>query len=211
MPTSPIRISICIGSDVFARGLYELLKEKQAQMGLDRVQLSLDPPEQLIHRLAKDVDLLILDQIHCDVVAPHLNELRCSPRVVLVSEQRHPGVRRCELLKRGCGFFPARVQQDQLVNLFEVVLNCTRSPGENPCCRRCPLAISRQPEPLSLTDREKEVLILIGQLKGNSEIAESLGVSPKTVETHCANIKLKLDLSNSKQLLKAAIDWVEGR
>jgi DNA-binding NarL/FixJ family response regulator len=60
-----------------------------------------------------------------------------------------------------------------------------------------------------LTDREIEVFELIGQAKGNHEIACQLGISPRTVDTHRANIREKLDLEDSNELTRHAIRWVE--
>jgi DNA-binding CsgD family transcriptional regulator len=40
------------------------------------------------------------------------------------------------------------------------------------------------------------------------QIAEKLHLSPKTVETYRENIKAKLNLSNSTQLTKPAVQWV---
>lgn len=59
----------------------------------------------------------------------------------------------------------------------------------------------------ALTDRELEVLLLIGKGYGSQQIAQQLHISIKTVETHRANIKLKLKLENSGALLQFAIRW----
>src|SRR5207244_12068813 len=47
-----------------------------------------------------------------------------------------------------------------------------------------------------LSDRELEILELIGKGKDVREIAKLLHLSPKTVETHRSHIKDKLDLKN---------------
>ena len=60
-----------------------------------------------------------------------------------------------------------------------------------------------------LSDREMEVLMWIGKGYGSNQIAEQLHLSVKTVETHRANIKLKLKLSSSNELLKCAIGWAQ--
>jgi DNA-binding NarL/FixJ family response regulator len=60
-----------------------------------------------------------------------------------------------------------------------------------------------------LSDREFEVLQLIGQGKGTSEIAQHLHLSGKTVEAHRANIKRKLDLKTGPELVRYAVRWVE--
>jgi DNA-binding NarL/FixJ family response regulator len=59
-----------------------------------------------------------------------------------------------------------------------------------------------------LTDRELEILELIGRGKDVREIARELHLSPKTVETHRAHIKEKLDLKNARQVARFAVQWV---
>ena len=60
-----------------------------------------------------------------------------------------------------------------------------------------------------LTDRELEVYQWIGRGRGTRQIAETLHLSKKTVETHCANIKKKLRLSSSPQLMSSAVRWMQ--
>src|SRR5437667_6341020 len=62
-----------------------------------------------------------------------------------------------------------------------------------------------------LSDRELEILELIG--KGNEvrQIAKLLHLSPKTVETHRAHIKDKLDLKNSREVARFAQPWLSAR
>jgi DNA-binding NarL/FixJ family response regulator len=66
---------------------------------------------------------------------------------------------------------------------------------------------SRRPPRGSLSERELEVLQFIGQGYSTQKIAEELHVSVKTVETHYANIKNKLDLKNSHELIQYAVKW----
>jgi len=56
-----------------------------------------------------------------------------------------------------------------------------------------------------LTAREREVLKLVAQGKSNSEVAEVLRISVRTVETHRANLMNKLDLRNTAELVKYAV------
>ena len=58
-----------------------------------------------------------------------------------------------------------------------------------------------------LTDREREVLTLIGRGLGTRDIARQLTVSVKTVETHQARIKEKLGLTHVRELTRAAVNW----
>ncbi len=59
-----------------------------------------------------------------------------------------------------------------------------------------------------LTDREFEVLGLIGQGKEPNEIARLLHLSIKTVDTHRGHIKEKLGLRNGTELIHYATRWV---
>ena len=62
-----------------------------------------------------------------------------------------------------------------------------------------------------LSDRELEILELIGKGKEVREIAKLLHLSPKTVETHRAHIKDKLDLKNSREVARFALQWLSVR
>ena len=51
-----------------------------------------------------------------------------------------------------------------------------------------------------LTEREKEVLLLIAEGRANKEIAEELHISIKTVKTHVSNLLMKCELEDRTQL-----------
>jgi DNA-binding NarL/FixJ family response regulator len=59
----------------------------------------------------------------------------------------------------------------------------------------------------SLSDRELEVLELIGNGLGSREIAEKLLVSIKTIESHREHLKAKLGLSRGTDLVSYAFNW----
>jgi DNA-binding NarL/FixJ family response regulator len=62
-----------------------------------------------------------------------------------------------------------------------------------------------------LTDREAEVLLMIGKGNSTASIAQELGLSVKTVETHQAHIKEKLGLSNAREMSQFAVNLVNYR
>ena len=62
-----------------------------------------------------------------------------------------------------------------------------------------------------LSNRELQVLSLIGRGQSSREAAESLGLSVKTVETHRQSLKRKLNLATNAQLLQYAINWYASR
>jgi DNA-binding NarL/FixJ family response regulator len=59
-----------------------------------------------------------------------------------------------------------------------------------------------------LSDRELEVLHHLGKGHGTREIAVTLNLSVKTVETHRAHIKEKLGVKDSAEMVRFALDWV---
>jgi len=62
-----------------------------------------------------------------------------------------------------------------------------------------------------LSDRELEILELIGKGHEVRQIAKLLNLSPKTVETHRAHIKDKLGLKNSREVARFALQWLSAR
>jgi len=70
---------------------------------------------------------------------------------------------------------------------------------------------SRVDSPLgALSDRELQVFRLIGAGRKNREIALTLRVSVKTVESHREHIKAKLKLESSGELIRRAAEWDEN-
>jgi DNA-binding NarL/FixJ family response regulator len=62
---------------------------------------------------------------------------------------------------------------------------------------------SRLKDPL--TPREREVLQLLSEGRGNKEIGAELGISPKTAETHRARLMTKLGLHSLASLVRYAV------
>jgi DNA-binding NarL/FixJ family response regulator len=63
----------------------------------------------------------------------------------------------------------------------------------------------------NLSNRELQVLQLLGAGLTSRNIAAKLGLSVKTIETHRENIKHKLGISNAVELVRYATNWLEGR
>lgn len=88
----------------------------------------------------------------------------------------------------GGGIYLSEVMSNKVLHHFA---------AGSPAAEHSPLA--------DLTDREIEVFRLIGKGHSTREIAEQLHISVKTVESYQANIKDKLSLKNSRELLQWAI------
>jgi DNA-binding NarL/FixJ family response regulator len=60
-----------------------------------------------------------------------------------------------------------------------------------------------------LSDRELEILALVGSAHSTRRIGERLNISMKTVEAHRSNIKQKLGITSSQELVRYAICWAQ--
>lgn len=78
------------------------------------------------------------------------------------------------------------------------------SPGET---RLKPDAVAPKTGPVRsrLTPREREIVQLLAEGRSNKQVADALGISPATVETHRKNILGKLHLHSTADLVRYAI------
>jgi len=60
-------------------------------------------------------------------------------------------------------------------------------------------------ESSTLTPREREIVQLVGEGRSTKELADKLGISPKTAETHRTNIMRKLNLHSVSEVVRYAI------
>jgi NarL family two-component system response regulator LiaR len=85
----------------------------------------------------------------------------------------------------------ARLHPDITRKLMQQVSKARNTPQENPVN--------------GLTEREKEVLLLVANGSNNREIAQQLFISEKTVKTHVSHILCKLHLEQRTQLVIYAV------
>ena len=62
-----------------------------------------------------------------------------------------------------------------------------------------------------LSNRELQILQMIGRGMSTREAAAALNLSIKTVESHRQRIKRKLNLATGSQLVQYAVNWFSGR
>jgi DNA-binding NarL/FixJ family response regulator len=62
-----------------------------------------------------------------------------------------------------------------------------------------------------LSDRELEVLTLLGRGLSSKDIAGRLHLSQKTVDSHRTHLKEKLNLSGAPELVRFAFEWVSSQ
>jgi two-component system response regulator NreC len=109
--------------------------------------------------------------------------------VILKSEAHHFLVEAIESLARHKPFFTDKVSEILFSNMLE------RAQGDRDA--------SEPGERLSV--REREIVQLIAEGKSNKEVAEALGISVRTAETHRASILRKLKVDSVAGLVRYAI------
>jgi DNA-binding CsgD family transcriptional regulator len=130
--------------------------------------------------------------------APRLPPYRCptcKSRVIFYCFAcRWPILTLPDLEQPRCGNCTARLRGDE--RLFERMRNVGSKPPKEESTRNCGA---------SLSPRELDVLKLLVTGKRNKEVASSLGISPKTVDSYLWRIKQKTNAPSSIHLVHYAI------
>ena len=152
-------------------------------------------------------DVLLASSVLPDMTGAQLSEqIRAvSPRTrtVILCEELDGDWRR--LARSG----DVRIVQPESCSLRTLLATIQESPIVFPASTRTAgpgRASGRQATEMSaLSPRERQILRLVGAGETNREIAETLGISVRTVEVHKNNIKIKLSLRRSYDLTVVAI------
>jgi len=159
------------------------------------------------------------DVIVMDIAMPHLNGTEATRRVlevcpdcrVLILSQHESCDHILDALWAGASGF--LLKRDAGADLAEGI-RAVRQWGAvlHPCAARTLLdaylsceCADRRDSYEHLTDREREILILVAEGHTNQQIADLLHVSPKTVDGHRTSLMSKLDLHDRTEVVKYAL------
>jgi DNA-binding NarL/FixJ family response regulator len=214
-PTSTAKKSILLVDDhpIFRQGLEAFLKKNQPDFVCSHADAPMAALES-IRRSPPDiaiVDVSLAGANGIELVARIVAELPQISVVVLSMHDEPAYVLRA--LKAGAKAYviktdPPRELSEAITNLVSGQFFLSTRLRHNPIFKILSGAESFLGR---LTDREAEVLIMIGKGQSTAAIAEELSLSIKTVETHQAHIKEKLELSSGKELARFAADLVHYR
>ena len=113
----------------------------------------------------------------------------------------------------GRGYLMKREPAKQVIQAIRHILDGNVYVSDRMSDRILQIFSGRPPAPSSavetLSPREFEIFEQIGGGRGTRDIAERLHISVKTVEVHRANIKRKLGLKGTAELVRAAVRWFE--
>jgi DNA-binding NarL/FixJ family response regulator len=159
------------------------------------------------------------DIVLMDFAMPNLNGLQATMQIkknnptvkILILTMYETGPHVYEILRAGAsGYVLKKAPTQELISAIEAVFH-----GEAFLCPSVAKQVlekyleqaeaREKADNGELTKRELELLGLIAEGKANKEIAELLGISIHTVQTHRLNLMKKLDVHDSTQLVRYAI------
>ncbi|NCT68658.1 MAG: response regulator transcription factor [Rhodanobacteraceae bacterium] len=202
----PASLLIAVSSALIQRGLIELVKEVPALEYRGSASDALGVASAL---QGQRPDVLIID----DALAPVLRDLRRDvhvPRVLLLSARAHLGTEPASATAGVCGVLRVWTAAKHVRVLLSMIGNCEAPRPNQGHCSSCPLRSTLALPRLPLSARECTVFQGIGRGESNLQIARELGLSVKTIETHCESIKRKLALPTAAALIEAAFGWRRG-
>jgi DNA-binding NarL/FixJ family response regulator len=107
------------------------------------------------------------------------------------------------------GYIMKQASAEEFLAAIRTVLNDDVYLSPNCSSTLLKSMVSQRQQPTNildkLSDRELEIVRLIGEGFTTREIANDLGISVKTVESHRGNIRLKLKLKSGAELIRFAL------
>lgn len=202
----PIRILIAEDQQLVRQGLAALLKAEDVEVVGDAEdgEVAVD----MARSLRPDIVLMDLSMPVLDGVEATRRIKRVAPQIkVLILTVANCERRVAEALAAGAdGYALKKMGHEELMTAISAVRSGKHylGPGLNEEAVR-EFLDGADTVAVALTAREREVLRLIAQGLKNREIAETLSIAIKTVETHRTKIMQKLDLHNSAELATYAM------
>jgi DNA-binding NarL/FixJ family response regulator len=210
--SAPAKILIVDDHPIVRHGLEQLIGDAP---GLVVCGSAASPAEALeaIRRLEPDlviIDLSLGDESGLDLIKEIKTQSDLPMLVLSMHDEAYYADR---VLRAGAmGYIMKQAAAAELIaaihQVFEGKVYLSESMAASMLTRMVGRKIVKGGTPVDhLTDRELQVLQLIGRGLGTRQIAEKLHLSVKTVENHREHIKAKLKLRSSSELVRYAVRW----
>ncbi len=203
--TRPISVVVVDDHPILRNGVHRLLQEHSSIDVVGEAETAEDALLR-VERHRPDVVLLDIDMPGMGGIEGTRRILERHPetRVVMLSMHAEPGMAKHAFDAGAMGYVVKTAADAELVTAVTTVANGGRYVNASMG------AALASPEPASpienLTEREVEVLRMIGLGHSNQEIASTLYLSVRTVETHRAHILQKLGLATRADMVRVALD-----
>jgi two-component system response regulator NreC len=199
-----IRVVIVDDHAVVRRGLQQVLNF-EADIDVVAEASSLDDARRYVRGHHPDVlilDLNLPEGLSIDAI-PNLRTEFPNTQIVILTMQNEPAYARQALSAGALGYVLKEAAESELVEAVR-----RAAAGDTYLNPRLGARVAAEPPPGppdGLSEREVEVLRMIALGHTNSEIAEQLYLSVRTVETHRAHIQQKLRLGSRADLVRYAL------
>lgn len=207
-PPTPVKIVI-VEDQTMIRDL--LVWACQSSFARATVEQAADGAKALERCRALPPDLIILDLELPDGdgldLLPELRKLAPGAKVIVLSSHTDDVTVHRVMQKHVEGFVDKNSQPlEMLREAVQTVMDGRRY--MSPAVRKVWARLRDEPEAFSkiLSDREQEILGLVGRGLTNSEIAEKLGLRAVTVQNHRCNIMARLGIHSTSHLIRYAND-----
>ena len=211
--TKKVRVLVIDDHPFFRRGVVDWLNHQRDVMCCGDAD-SMIAGRQTADALQPDVvllDLQLRDGDGLDLCL-ELSEKYPSMRIVVLS-QRDEDVYAHRALKAGARGYVMKSEATETVlaaieTVFKGEIYVSRPIAARALHKLFPDPASSLPELVRLSDRELQVFQLLGSGCNNRDVAATLKISTKTVETYREHLKDKLALPDADALIRVATRWV---
>lgn len=194
------------------KGLESLIREHEHLLNAEGVTLHTAANFQTCPQTFEPEIVILVVRVWLIEALSHLEQLDALfPRAKIVlgdcdllsdDETRDMVVKRC-IAQGLCGYFSHRTSEPGILKVLREALQ-----GENISLQNIRLhksAMSANSSPINgffrLSEREREILVLLTQNLSNTEIAEHLVIDQRTVESHKHNIRQKFGVKSGFALI----------
>jgi DNA-binding NarL/FixJ family response regulator len=207
-PQSPLRLIVVEDQQLFLELIVGLCEREfgfkvvaTADTGAEAVRLAREVPHDIIL-----LDLNLPDMDGIDAATAIMAGPREARILALSSQIDDYTLHR--VLKSGIQGYVDKNLQNSDVLKSAIQLVASGGVFFTPVVQEVRRALGRDPDAFSkvLSEREQELLSLLGRGLDDSEAAATLGVQPQTIHSHRRNILRKLNLSGTKQLIRYALE-----
>ena len=206
----PIRLLVADDHGLLRAGLVALLN---AETGMTVVGEADDEHSAVSLTVEKKPDIVLMDISMPDSggieATRRIKKLIPEAKILILTVHEDKGMMQEALRAGAMGYILKRAIKSELVNAIHAVLRDELY--LHPAMARLLFLESQSPQPEEtrlipeeLTFREIEVLRLIARGYTNSQAAEKLHISVRTVEYHRGNLTAKLDLRSRSELMRYA-------
>ena len=202
--TDRVRIAIVDDHPMVAEGIEAILESYD---DID-VVATLSSGQEIIDRVTSlDPDVILLDLNMPGIgglsTTEILLERRPETRILILSMHDSPEYINSALSHGALGYVLKDVPTEEIKHAIDAVMSgerylCTGAQGS--------LAPDTGDVRAQLTNREQMLLLQLAQGKSNKDVALTLDISVRTVETHRKNIKRKLGISSTAGLTRYALE-----